>query len=81
MVNGRKEDKEMQLEGLWQLASGIYNYLYQIYQQRGYLTTDEANYAHQHSQMQTGLQTKKRQVNQELSEEMIKHLAKMIVKG
>ena len=75
-----KVGKEMQLEGMWQQLSGIYNYLYQIYQQRGYLTADEANYAHQLSQMLAGLQAQKRRVDQELSAEMMKHLAKMIVK-
>ena len=75
-----KVGKEMRLEGMWQQLSGSYNYLFQIYQQRGYLTPDEASYANQLSQMLAGLQTQKMRVDQELSEEMIKHLAKMILK-
>ena len=75
-----KVGKEMQLEGMWQQLSSSYNYLFQIYQQRGYLTPDETNYANQLSQMLTGLQAQKMRVDQELSEEMMKHLAKMIVK-
>ena len=75
-----KVGREMQLEGLWQQLSSSYNYLYQIYQHRGYLTPEEANYANQLSQMLAGLQAQKMRTDQELSEEMMKHLAKMIVK-
>lgn len=75
-----KVGKEMQLEGMWQQLSGCYNYLFQINQQRGYLTPDEARYANQLNQMLAGLQAQKIMVDQELSEEMMKHLAKMIVK-
>lgn len=75
-----KVGKEMRLEGMWQQLSGSYNYLFQIYQQRGYLTPEEARYANQLSQMLAGLQAQKMRVDQELSEEIMKHLAKMIVK-
>lgn len=75
-----KVGREMQLEGMWQQLSSSYNYLYQIYQHRGYLTPEEANYANQLSQMLAGLQAQKMRTDQELSEEMMKHLAKMIVK-
>jgi methylphosphotriester-DNA--protein-cysteine methyltransferase len=75
-----KVGKEMQLENMWQQLSGSYNYLFQIYNQRGYLTPEEARYANQLSQMLAGLQAQKIRVDQELSEEMMKHLAKMIVK-
>lgn len=75
-----KVGKEMQMDGMWQQLSSSYNYLYQIYRHRGYLTPDEANHANQLSQMLTGLQAQKLRVDQELSEEMMKHLAKMIVK-
>lgn len=75
-----KVGKEMQMEGMWQQLCSSYNYLYQIYQYRGYLTPDEARYANQLSQMLAGLQAQKIRVDQELSEEMMKHLAKMIVK-
>ena len=75
-----KVGREMQLEGMWQQLSGSYNYLFRIYQTRGYLTPDETRYANQLSQMLMGLRAQKMRVDQELSEEMIKHLAKMIVK-
>lgn len=75
-----KVGKEMQLDGMWQQLNGSYNYLFQIYQHRGYLTPGEATYANQLRQMLAGLQAQKMRVDQELSEEMMKHLAKMIVK-
>ena len=51
-----KVGKEMQLENMWQQLNSSYNYLFQVYQQRGYLTPDEAIYANQVSQMLAGLQ-------------------------
>ena len=75
-----KVGKKMQLEGMWQQLTASYNFLFQIYQHRGYLTPIEATYASQLSQMLAGLLAQKMRVDQELSEEMLKHLAKMIVK-
>ena len=75
-----KVGRKMQLESIFQQLSGSYNYLFQIYQYRGYLTSNEVTCANQLSQMLVGLQAQKVQVDRELSEEMMKHLAKMIVK-
>ncbi len=75
-----KVGKEMQMDGVWQQLSGSYNHLYQIYRHRGYLTPDEANHANQLNQMLEGLHAQKMRVDQELTEEMMKHLAKMVVK-
>jgi len=75
-----KVGKEMQLERLWQQTSAAYNYLFQVYQNRGYLTPQEANYANQISQMLKALQSQKMKVDQDLSNEMMKHLVKMIAK-
>ena len=75
-----KVGKEMQLAGLWQQTSAAYNYLFQVYQNRGYLTSLEANYANQISQMLTALQSQKMKIDQDLANEMLKHLVKMIVK-
>ena len=75
-----KVGKEMQLEGLWQQTSAAYNYLFQVYQNRGYLTPHEANYANQISQMLMALQNQKMKVDQDLANEMLKHLVKMIAK-
>ncbi|MBQ8058646.1 MAG: hypothetical protein IJ199_02340 [Prevotella sp.] len=75
-----KVGKEMQLERLWQHTSAAYNYLFHVYQNRGYLTPQEANYANQISQMLKALQSQKMKVDRDLSNEMLKHLVKMIVK-
>ena len=75
-----KVGKEMQLESLWQQTSAAYNYLFQVYQNRGYLTPQEANYANQVSQMLMVLQNQKMKVDQDLANEMLKHLVKMIAK-
>jgi hypothetical protein len=75
-----KVGKEMQLERLWQQTSAAYNYLFQVYQNRGYLTPREADYANQISQMLMALQNQKMKVDKELANEMLKHLVKMIAK-
>lgn len=75
-----KVGKEMQLESLWQQTSAAYNYLFQVYQNRGYLTPRETDYANQISQMLMVLQNQKMKVDQELANEMLKHLVKMIAK-
>ena len=72
--------KEMHLERLWQQTSAEYNYLFQVYQNRGYLTPRETDYANQISQMLMVLQNQKMKVDQDLANEMMKHLVKMIVK-
>ncbi len=74
-----KVGKEMQLAGLWQQTSAAYNYLFQVYQSRGYLTPQEANFANQISQMLTALRSQKMKVDQELSNEMMKHLVKILL--
>lgn len=75
-----KVGKEMQLESMWQQTNAAYNYLFRVYQNRGYLTPYEANYANQISQMLKSLQSQKMKVDQDFANEMIKHLMKMIVK-
>lgn len=75
-----KVGKEMQLAGMWQQTSAAYNYLFQVYQSRGYLTPREADYANQISQMLKALHSQKMKVDYDLSNEMMKHLVKMIVK-
>lgn len=75
-----KVGKEMQLESMWQQTNAAYNYLFRVYQNRGYLTPYEANYANQISQMLKSLQSQKMKVDQDFANEMIKHLMKMVVK-
>lgn len=65
---------------MWQQASAAYQYLFQVYQSRGYLTAGEANYANQISQVLRSLQSEKKKVDQNFANEMMKHLAKMMAK-
>lgn len=75
-----KVGKEMQLARMWQQMSASYNYLFQMYQNRGYLTPTEAKYADRISQMLMSIQNEKMKVDQDLANEMTKHLLKMKVK-
>lgn len=75
-----KVGKEMQLERMWQQATTAYRYLLLVYQSRGYLTLRESNYANQISQMLNALQNQKMKVDQDLANEMLKHLVKMKAK-
>lgn len=75
-----KVAKEMQIAKIWQQLSATYNYIFQLYQSRGYLTADESNYANQIYQMLAELNTQKMKVDKELTDEMIKHLIKMKTK-
>lgn len=72
-----KVGKEMQLGQMWHQMYAAYNHLMLIYHNRGYLTPVEANYANQISQMLLVLQNTKAQVDQDLANEMMKHLVKM----
>jgi hypothetical protein len=62
---------------MWQQTSAAYNYLFQVYQNRGYLTPRETNYAYQISQMLIDLQSQKMKVDRDLFNEMMTHLVKM----
>ena len=75
-----KVAKEMQIAKIWRQLSATYNYIFQLYQSRGYLTADESNYANQIYQMLAELNTQKMKVDKELTDEMIKHLIKMKAK-
>ena len=75
-----KVGKEMQLKRMWNQMTAAYNNLLLVYQSRGYLTLSEANYANQISQMLITLQNQKMKVDQDLANEMLKHLAKMMSK-
>ena len=75
-----KVAKEMQIAKIWQQLSATYNYIFQLYQSRGYLTAEESNYANQIYQILVELNTQKMKVDKELTDEMIKHLIKMKAK-
>ena len=75
-----KVGKEIQLARMWQQVSTVYGYLCQLYQNRGYLTHVEANYANQICQMLIEIQKQKMKIDQDLSDQMMKHLMKMTAK-
>ncbi|MBR1872806.1 MAG: hypothetical protein IJ795_06340 [Bacteroidales bacterium] len=75
-----KVGREMQLERMWQQVTAAYRYLLQVYQSRGYLTLIESNYANQIAQMMRELQNQKMKVDQDLANEMLRHLVKMQAK-
>ena len=75
-----KVGREMQLERMWQQVTAAYRYLLQVYQSRGYLTLIESNYAKQIAQMMRELQNQKMKVDQDLADEMLRHLVKMQAK-
>ena len=57
--------------------TSAYRYLVQVYQSRGYLTTNESYCANQIGQTLMMLQSEKMKVDQALANEMLKHLVKM----
>ena len=75
-----KAGKESQLVTMMSKAQGLYQYLVMVYGRKGYLTLGEYNQVEQIKQFYQYLQSQKIQVDQDLWNEMLKHLAKMIVK-
>ena len=75
-----KVGKEMQLEGMWQRAQALYRALLCSYKSKGGLTAEEWNRAGQLQQLFQVLQAQKMQVDQDLANEMMKHLSKMAMK-
>lgn len=65
---------------MWNQLNGMYNYICQIYRNKGYLTPDEAICANHIYQMLVGVKNEKMKIDQELTGEMLKHLVKMRVK-
>ena len=75
-----KVGKATQLESMWQQLCTTYNYIMLVWQRRGYLTADEYNYKNRIYELLMALQNQKMKVDQELANEMLKHLVKMIAK-
>ena len=75
-----KAAKEAQLEDMLSRAQGAYQFLVQSYGRKGYLTQEECNQIEQIRQFGQYLLSQKMQVDQDLWNEMMKHLAKMMVK-
>lgn len=75
-----KAGKDMQLGNMMQNVSELYQFLMQSYARKGFLTQNEANQVRRINLIYQELQAQKIQVDNDLWNEMIKHLAKMIVK-
>ena len=75
-----KAGKENQLTTMMSKAQGLCQYLLMVYGRKGYLTMEEYNQVEQIKQFYQYLQTQKTQADQDLWNEMMKHLAKMAIK-
>ena len=75
-----KAGKDAQLGEMVGRAQGLYQFLVMNYGRKGYLTQDEYNQVEQIRQIGQYLQTQKTQADQELWNEMMKHLSKMVNK-
>ena len=75
-----KAGKEAQLAEMMGRAQGLYQFLVMNYGRKGFLTQDEYNQVEQIRQVGQYLQGQKTQADQDLWNEMMKHLAKMAIK-
>ena len=75
-----KAGKDAQLADMMGKAQRLYQFLVMSYSRKGFLTQDEYNQVEQIRQIGQYLQAQKIQADQDLWNEMMKHLAKMIVK-
>ena len=75
-----KDGKDAQLAEMMSRAQGLYQFLVMNYGRKGFLTQDEYNQVEQIRQIGQYLQTQKIQADQDLWNEMMKHLAKMAIK-
>lgn len=75
-----KAGKDAQLAEMMGKAQGLYQFLVMNYGRKGYLTQDEYNQVEQIRQVGQYLQAQKIQADQDLWNEMMNHLAKMVIK-
>lgn len=75
-----KFGKELQLAKMWQRAQAMYQALMWSYNSKGYLTDVEAGYVRQLQQVFQTIQAQKMQVDHDLANEMMKHLAKIAIR-
>ena len=75
-----KAGKDAQLADMMARAQGLYQFLVMNYGRKGFLTQDEYNQVEQIKQVGQYLQAQKIQADQDLWNEMMKHLAKMAIK-
>lgn len=69
--------KEIQLERMRSAATSFYNAIMLSYNAKGFLTPDEVKSANQLNQVFGWLRDQKAKVDQDLINEMMKHLVKM----
>ena len=72
-----KAGKDAQLAEMMGRVQGLYQFIVMNYSYKGYLTQDEYNQVEQIMQLGRFLQSQKIQADQDLWNEMMKHLAKM----
>ena len=75
-----KVGKDAQLAEMMGRAQGLYQFLVMNYGMKGFLTQAEYNQVEQIRQIGQYIQAQKIQADQDLWNEMMKHLAKMMVK-
>lgn len=75
-----KAGKDAQLAEMMDRAQRLYQFLVMNYGMKGFLTQDEYNQVEQIRQIGQHLQTQKTQADQDLWNEMMKHLSKMAIK-
>ena len=75
-----KAGKDSQLGAMMNKAQGLYQYLLTAYGSKGYLTANEYKQVEDIRQFYQYLQAQKMQVDQDLWNEMMKQLAKMVLK-
>ena len=75
-----KAAKEAQLSDMMGRAQGMYQFLVMTYNRNGFLTPDEYSKVDQIRQIGQYLLSQKMQVDQDLWNEMMNHLAKMTLK-
>ena len=75
-----KAGKDAQLADMMGRAQGLYQFIVMNYGRKGFLTQDEYNQVEHIRQVGQYLQAQKIQADQDLWNEMMKHLAKMAIK-
>ena len=75
-----KAGKDSHLADMMSKAQGLYRYLVMAYGNKGYLTADEYKQVEDIRLFYQYLQSQKMHADQDFSDEMLNHLAKMAVK-
>lgn len=76
-----KVGKSLHMMEMWQQATNMYHALMGSCAARGYITETEMQYAGQLQQVLRDIESSARQLDADLYNEMVQHLAKMVGKG